>query len=145
MKMKVSGFDEILKALSKVEASTVDASIKAVDKAALILKSSLQSEIGKAANRGYATGSLQGSVSVMKARENEYGVFSVVGPQGKDDKGVSNEDKLLWLENGTLREGTNLMKRAGPIRRRAVNSARTQCEEIMEKEINNLIDKTFGG
>lgn len=145
IRVDTSGLDELIKALKKAEIKTGDACTKAVNKAAPILKESLQGEIKKAASRGYATGELAGSVSAMDARENEYGIFSVVGPRGKDPKGVSNEDKLLWLENGTMRKGKNLMKRAGPIRTRAKNAAQSRCETVMQQEIEGFLDDTFGG
>lgn len=144
MRMEVNGFEELLQALNKVTVSTKDACIRAVDKAAPILKETLSDEITKAANRGYATGELAGSVSAMKAKENELGVFSVVGVRGVDKNGVANEDKLLWLENGTMRSRGGLMKRAGPVRRRAVNSAKAKCEAAMEQEISKFVDEAFG-
>lgn len=144
MRMEVNGFEELLQALNKAAVSTKDACLKAVDKAAPILKETLSGEIAKAASRGYATGDLAGSVSAMKAKENELGIFSVVGVRGADKKGIANEDKLLWLENGTNRSRGGLMKRAGPIRRRAVNSAKAECEAVMEQEINQFMGETFG-
>ena len=144
MRMEINGFEELLQALDKATVSTKDACIRAVDKAAPILKETLSGEITKAANRGYATGELAGSVSAMKAKENELGVFSVVGVRGTDKNGVANEDKLLWLENGTKRSRGGLMKRAGPVRHRAVNSAKAECEAAMEQEINQFMDETFG-
>lgn len=147
MRMDVSGLDEFLESLKEAtkKENMVNACIKAVNKAAPILKKSLETEIHKAADRGYATGALEHSISARKADENEYGVFSVVGPVGADDRGVENTDKLLWLENGTMREGSNLMRRAGPIRHRAVWAARDECEAIMEQEITGSIDRIFGG
>ena len=71
MRMEVNGFEELLQALNKATVSTKDACIRAVDNAAPILKDTLSDEITKAANRGYATGELAGSVSAMKAKENE--------------------------------------------------------------------------
>lgn len=129
-----------MKALEKAHVGTKEACIRAVDKAAPILKKSLQEEITKAANRGYSTGELAGSVSAMKAQENEYGVFTAIGPEGDH-----NKDKLLWLENGVTRKGSNVMKRAGPIRTRAVNNARSKCESAMQQEIEEYLDDTFGG
>lgn len=135
----ISGLDDFIKALEKAQVGTKEACIRAVNKAAPILKESLQGEISKAANRGYSTGELAGSVTAMKAKENEYGVFSAVGPQGE-----RNKEKLLWLENGVMRKGTNLMKRAGPVRTRAVNSAQSKCETVMQQEIEKYIDDTLG-
>lgn len=144
IKVDTSGLDEFVQAINKSKLSLTDAAIKAVDKAAPIVKESLSGEIKKAANRGYATGELAGSVSAMSAKENEYGVFSVVGVRGTDKNGVSNEDKLLWLENGTNRSRGGLMKRAGPIRTRAVNAAKLKCEQIMQEAIEEAIEKDFG-
>lgn len=140
IRVDTSGLDDFIKALEKAQVGTKEVCIRAVDKAAPILKESLQGEITKAASRGYSTGELAGSVSAMEARENEYGVFTAVGPEGD-----RNKDKLLWLENGTMRKGNNLMKRAGPIRTRAVNNARSKCESVMQQEIEGYLDDTFGG
>lgn len=139
IRVDTSGLDDFIKALERAQVDTKDACMRAVDKTAPILKESLRSEISKAANRGYATGELAGSVSATKAKENEYGVFAAVGPS--DD---FNKEKLLWLENGTKRKGTNLMKRAGPIRTRAKNAAQSKCEAAMQQEIENFLDDTFG-
>lgn len=139
IRVDTSGLDDFIKALKKTQEKTKEVCIRAVDKAAPLLKESLSEEITKAANRGYSTGELADHVSAMKARENEYGVFSVVGHTDEHDK-----DKLLWLENGTMRKGDNLMKRAGPIRTRAVNNAQAKCEAIMQQEIEGFLDDTFG-
>lgn len=148
IRVNTSGLDEFIKDLEKAKVNTKSVCIKAVDKAAPLLKESLQNEIRRAANRGYSTGNpgnLADSVSAMDARENEYGVFSVVGPQGNDENGISNEEKLLWLENGAKRSGRGgLMKRAGPVRRRAVNGAQGKCETAMQQEIEGFLDNTFG-
>lgn len=151
IRVDTSGLDDFIKALEKAQVDTKEACIHAVDKAAPILKEALQSEITKAANKTdrygkrYSTGALAESISAMDVRENEYGVFTAVGPQGTDHKGVSNEDKLLWLENGVMRKGKNLMKRAGPIRTRAKNAAQARCESTMQQEIEGFLDDTFGG
>lgn len=143
IKVDTGSLEEFIKELEKAKVDTKDMCIKAVDKAAPVLKECLSSEIAECTDRGYATGELAGSVSVMKAKENEYGVFSVIGPQGTDSKGVSNEEKLLWLENGTYRSRGGLMKRVGPIRYWAVRAAKRRCQQIMEDSIDEFIDKTF--
>ena len=145
IKVDTGSLDEFIQELEKAQVDVKDACIKAVDKASPVLKECLSSEITSYANRGYATGELAGSVSAMKAKENEYGVFSVVGPRGADKNGVSNEEKLLWLENGTKRSRGGLMKRAGPVRSRAVSAAKWRCEQAMESTINEFLGKTFKG
>ena len=143
IKVDMGDLDELIRGLEKAQINAKDACIKAVDQASPILKQCLSKEITKSANRGYATGALAGSVSAMKAKENEYGVFSVVGPRGTDKNGVSNEEKLLWLENGTKRSRGGLMKRAGPIRSRAVSAAKGKCQRALEESINKFIDEAF--
>ena len=134
IKFDTGSLDEFIRELEKAQVDVKGACIKAVDKASPVLKECLSSEITSCANRGYATGELAGSVSAMKAKENEYGVFSVVGPRGADKNGVSNEEKLLWL-----------MKRAGPIRSRAVSAAQGKCQQILEESIGEFVNKTFKG
>ena len=143
IRVDTNELDEFIKSLERTNLQLTETAVKAVNKAAPILKEALSKEISESADRGYVTGDLAGSVSAMPAKENEYGVFSVVGPRGTDRKGVSNEDKLLWLENGTMRAGYNLMRRAGPIRYFAVKSVRGKCEKAMEETIEDFIDKNF--
>ena len=145
IKVDTGSLDEFIRELEKAQVDVKDACIKAVDKASPVLKECLSSEITSCANRGYATGELASSVSAMKAKENEYGVFSVVGPRGADKNGVSNEETLLWLENGTKRSRGGLMKRAGPIRSRAVSAAQGKCQQILEESIGEFVNKTFKG
>lgn len=145
IRVDTSGLEALIEGLKKAQIRTNEACIRAVNETAPILKKSLQEEVKIAAHKGYATGALEKSISAMEAKENEYGVFTAVGPQGEDEKGVSNADKLLWLENGTMRKGTNLMKRVGPVRATAVRKARGKCEKAIQQNLENFFEDTLGG
>ena len=116
-------FDEVFKKLS----NPGPAAKKAVEQSKGILRKSLQKEIRKAANRGYATGDLENSIVATKTKENEYGTYSVVMPVGTDRKGTRNGEKLAYLENGTSRQ------QAHPVRQAAVNNAEAECTEAIQK------------
>lgn len=141
-KIKLSGFDELEQFLGKL-AQPEKMAIKAVNEAAPVLKKSLVSQIKKAADRKdakgnpYSTGELAESVDVTKARKNEYGVFSVIKPEGTDSKGVRNVEKLAYLEYGVASHG----QLPHPVRGPAVSAVETECEEIMRDVICREVDK----
>lgn len=137
-KMKITGFSDMLKAFDSL-AEITKASIKAVDQAAPVLEKSLKNQISAKADKGYGKGELARSVIARKAKENEYGVYTVIGPAGTDSKGVSNAKKLALLEYGVSEKH----QEPRPVRQPAVDAARKQCEELMEKAIEDFVDKNW--
>ena len=129
MGLSVTGFDD-LDELFRKGAKANDIAKKAVDAAAPVLKASLSGKITGAANRGYATGELAGSISATRAKVNDRGVFAAVRPTGHDRKGVRNAEKLALLEYGTSRG-----QAAHPVRDSAVSSAEGECLSIMENVV----------
>lgn len=142
---RIEGFEQLEKFLGRLAEPTKMA-IKAVDAAAPILEESLRSEITGAANRGYATGELAASVTATKAKENQYGVYSVVRPVGtKKRKGkngkeyeVRHAEELAYLEYGTKKG-----QRSHPVRQKAINTAEAKCADIIEKEIADAVEKLW--
>lgn len=134
---RVEGFEQLEKFLGKL-AEPIKMAIKAVDSAAPILEESLRSEISGAANRGYVTGELAASISATKAKENQYGVYSVVKPVGTDSGGTRNAEKLAYLEYGTSRG-----QKPHPVRQKAINAAEAKCADIIEKEIADAVEKLW--
>lgn len=132
----IDGFEDLEHMFQKLK-DPEKMAIKAVDKAAPILEKALKSEIRSASSKGYSTGALEQSIITDKAKENQYGVFSVVRPVGTDSKGVSNVDKLLWLDAGIWsKEEKGKRKhrqKALHVRDKAIKSAKAKCESIIEK------------
>lgn len=125
---RIDGIDEMIQALQKAGRFS-EIAPKAVDAASPILESAVKSAVEGAANRGYATGDLAGSIKKTKAKMNQWGAFAVVKPTGTDRKGVSNSDKLMRLEFG--RSGQN----AHPCLAGAVSAAEGACISTMEEVV----------
>lgn len=144
--VEMQGFDELEKFLGKL-AEPTGMAIEAVNAAAPILEEGLKSEISSAANKGYATGELVNHIRKTKAKKNQYGVFSVVGPVGertrknKTNNGahtVRFAEELAYLEYGTSNgQGSH------PVRQKAINRTEAKCEAIIEKKISDAIDKLW--
>lgn len=130
----IDGFEDLEHMFQKLK-NPEKMAIKAVDKAAPILEKALKSEIRSAASKGCSTGALEQSIITDKAKENQYGVFSVVRPVGTDSKGVSNVDKLRWLDAGiyTKKGKRKHTQDALYVRDKAIKSAKEKCESIIEK------------
>ena len=133
-RVAIDGFDDLDHMFQKLKDPSKMA-IQAVDKAAPILEKALKSEIHSATSKGYSTGALEQSIITDKAKENQYGVFSVVRPVGTDSKGVSNVDKLRWLDAGihTKKGKRKHTQDALYVRDKAIKSAKEKCESIIEK------------
>ena len=126
MGVTITGFDG-LEELFKKGVKANDIAKKAVDKASPVLEGSLKGKVAGAADRGYATGELVGSISSTKAKVNDLGVFAAVRPTGHDRKGVRNAQKLAYLEYGTSR-GIS----PHPVRDAAAAAVEGECISIME-------------
>lgn len=137
--LKDYGFDDILKKFDKIAYNTSDMAIVAVDEAAPIVEKSFKNHIDSAANRGYATGALKNSVVTQKAKENQYGVFSVVKVTGMAASGIPRTDQLRYLEFGTKRQQPH------PVRAPTIAECAVKVQEIMKKSMEKQILKQWEG
>ena len=143
-----TGFDDVFKMLDKMEAPEKIAK-EAVGKAEKALLRSTKSAVSAAIIDKTHTG-LVNSFVPTGAKENQWGVYSVVRPVGSDADGVTYAQKALWLEygrfktknkgrNGSMTE--NQVQGARPWRQAAINSAQAECEKIIE----DALEKAIGG
>lgn len=137
--LKDYGFDDILEKLDKIAYNISDMASIAVDEAAPIVEKSFKDHIDSAANRGYATGALKNSVVTQKAKENQYGVFSVVKVTGTASSGIPRTDQLRYLEFGTKRQQPH------PVRAPTIAECAVKVQEIMKKSMENQILKQWEG
>lgn len=145
----LTGFDKMEKMLQGI-ADPTSMAIKATTRAAPILEESVRSNIRASANRinkknkkPYSTGELEKSIIATPAKKNQYGVFSVVKPNGTDKRGIPNALKANILEYGTHAyvEGKN--QEPHPFIQKSVNQARQKCEEIMQRELDETVAKLW--
>lgn len=140
-RIEITGFEGLERFLENL-AQPKEMAVKAVNAASPIAEKSLKTEVRRAACRKnkqgkpYATGQLEASIGRTEARENQYGVFAVVTPKGKDKKGMRNAEKLAYLEYGVRSHG----QLPYPVRQNAVNNAKTACEKAMEDTIYREVD-----
>ena len=138
---KITGFDDIDKMFDELM-DTKKLGMEAVNKAAPYLVDGATKAVSAAANKGYATGGLAHSFAATKAKQNEWGTFSVVKPVGKDKNGVSYGARAAFLEYGTTRNGVK--QASSPWRDRAIKAAKAKCENTMEKIVHAEWEKIGG-
>ena len=126
--IKVEGFTEVLDKLHKFSKREHMEGIakKAVDAAKGVVVSSTKSAVASSEYGPYRTGSVAASITPTDAKVNEWGVFAVAKPSGRDAKGTSNTKKASLLEYGTPR------MKARPWRAKAAAGAESKALKIME-------------
>lgn len=134
MGFEIEGIDDFIKELE--ELGNLDAyAPELLQAAAPILEEKLKQEVHSAANRGYATGKLAGSIKAGKPSQNQYGHYVSVSAKGKDAKGVRNNEKLAYLHYGTSKQA------ARPVLTGAVKKAEKGCLEAMQRKLDEVIDR----
>ena len=133
MSFEVMGFDELAKELDQLKIDEYAPEI--LQAAAPVLEKSLKAEVQKAANRGYASGDLAGSIKACKPGKNEQGHYVAVTAKGKDRKGTRNNEKLAYLNYGTTKQ------QARPVIARSVKSAEAECTEVIQEKFNEVTGK----
>lgn len=138
-KFEMNGLDMLIEELER-SADLSEVAPKMIDAATPILVKNLKKNIQSAASRGYATGALAESVHATKARMNQYGYFSAVGPTGTDKSGVRNGEKLAYLEYGTSRNGKQHQP-PRPVMARTMNESEEAVVERMQEVFNAEVGK----
>ena len=128
MSLEVNGMLDVLKKLDKLsDRSQVEGiAKKAVAAAEPINEAAMRSAIASSEYGPYSTGEVSASVSSTDVTVNEWGVYAVAKPGGRDRKGVRNGERAAYLEYGTSRMP------ARPWRARAVAAATGPCVEVMK-------------
>lgn len=146
--LDISGLDELVKALEKAEAPEKIAK-KAISEAEKELVKATRNAVKSALTNKSASG-LVNAMIPTGAKENQWGVYSVVRPIGKDEHGIDYSQLALWLEYGRYRKGNQGRKGtledaqlqvAHPWRQKAINDSQAACvriiEDVLEKELNS--------
>ena len=141
-KMTIDGFDELNQLLDRLSAPE-EMAIKAVNAATPIVENAMKAQIARVANRKdarghpYSTGALAASIKATEAKENAYGVYSVVRPSGTDARGTSNAQKLAYLEFGVRSH----RQAPHPVRSVAVAACKSEVIAVMEQVINQEVEQ----
>lgn len=134
--IEMEGFDELIHKLEKLGDQSYVEGIakKAVDEAAPLTEAQMKSSLASSERGPYSTGSIAASVQTTKAKVNQYGVFAVSRPTGRDVKGVRNGEKAAYLQYGTKRMA------ARPWRDKAVNASLGPAQVVMEQVIKQEME-----
>lgn len=133
----VAGLDGIVRSLSNLAGDTDRIAKEAIDAAKPVLRDALSQCIEEAADRGYATGELAGSIKATETKRDAQGYYAEVKATGTDKKGVRNSEKLAYLEHGTSRQV------ARPVMKKAIEQAREKCESIMQEKIEEAVQRSL--
>lgn len=145
-KAQLTGFEELDKLFEQI-GRPEEFAIKAVNKAAPVLKKHIQKNLKTSSN----SDKLANSFHQTPAKENELGVYSVVRPEGDFNKDLSNADlaaqfeygrKGGYIRPGKKRPATTMNPR--PWRDKSINDARNECEKIMTQEVYKAVDEAIG-
>lgn len=129
---KTTGFDEFARELE--ELGKIDEYAPEMLKAAApILEKELKDQVKKEADRGYAKGDLARSIKANEPEENQYGYYVSVSAKGKDRKGIRNNEKLAYLNYGTVKQ------EARPVISKALKNAEDECLDAMQKKFNEVV------
>lgn len=131
MGFQTMGFDEFAKELEKL-GDTDKYAPEMLNVAAPILEKGLRSRVKREANKGYASGDLENSIKAKKPGKNEYGHYVMVTAEGKDRKGVRNNEKLAYLNYGTTKQ------EARPVIAGAIGDTEADCLEAMQQKFDEV-------
>lgn len=145
-KLDISALDGLIDMLEKAEAPEKIAK-KAIAKAEGKLLTATKNAIKAALTDKTASG-LVNSIVPTGAKQNQWGVYTVVRPVGSDPQGIEYSQKALWLEYGRWHKGNagrngtyeeNNIQKPHPWRQKAINDSEAAVtriiEEVLEAEI----------
>ena len=151
--LDIKGFEDVYKALEKCS-NPQGIQLKALESAAPYLVKAVQKTINETEGGG---NKLARSFSATKARSSGVGAYVSVRPVGKDKNGYDWATRAASLEYGTvwprkekdaakihhLAQAGQPKNPAHQWRDRALNAARTKCEETMRQSVFSEIDKVW--
>ena len=126
--MDFDDFARELEALGNVD----DYAPEMLQAAAPVLQKALKGRVAKEADRGYATGDLEGAIAAHKPGKNGYGHYVMVTADGVDRKGVRNNEKLAYLNYGTTKQ------QARPVIAKAIDEAEPECLKVMQEKFDEV-------
>lgn len=99
------------------------------------LEDELKKQVKKEANRGYAKGDLVNSIKAGKPLAYKGGHYVAASAEGKDRKGMRNNEKLAYLHYGTSKQA------ATAVLTKTIRIAEPECLKIMQEEFDKEAGK----
>lgn len=110
---------------------------KLLKDASPIIEESVKSECGIHSE----THAMVDSVKSKKPAKNKSGWYVVVRPTGKDENGVRNMAKMVWIEYGYFNKRAKHFVAPKPILTKALNGCREKVLKMMQETLNKKMDE----
>ena len=128
-KFDIHGIDDFMKEISQIDIDRI--APKMLEESAPILEKSVRAESAKHRD----TGAMEESIKATGANKNARGHYICVRPTGRDEKGVRNMEKMVYMEYGTSKQ------EATPVLSPAVRKAEDPVTEKMQEVFNREVDR----
>lgn len=127
-RFSVEGLDDLMKDLSDLEFDRI---------APMMLEEAvpiLEKNVKRRAALHRVSGDMQSSIKPTTARRGRDGYSISVRPTGNDRKGVSNMEKMVYLENGTSKQAATPV--ISPAVRESEEDVCRKMQEVFDREVN---------
>lgn len=128
-KFDIHGIDDFMRKISQIDLDRI--APRMLEESVPILEKSVRSEAAKHRD----TGAMEDSIKATGASVNARGHYICVRPTGRDEKGVRNMEKMVYMEYGTSRQD------ATPVLSPAVRKAEDQVTDKMQEVFNREVDR----
>lgn len=128
-KFDIYGIDEFMKEISQIDIDRI--APKMLEESVPILEKSVRAESAKHRD----TGAMEESIKATGANINARGHYICVRPTGRDEKGVRNMKKMVYMEYGTSKQ------EATPVLSPAIRKAEDPVTEKMQEVFNREVDR----
>lgn len=128
-KFDIHGIDDFMKEISQIDIDRI--APKILEESVPILEKSVRAESAKHRD----TGAMEESIKATGANINARGHYICVRPTGRDEKGVRNMEKMVYMEYGTSKQ------EATPVLSPAIRKAEDPVTEKMQEVFNREVDR----
>ena len=123
-KFDIYGIDDLMKDLSQIDVDRIAPQM--LEESVPILEKAVKAEAAKHKD----TGAMEESIKATGADINAKGYYICVRPTGRDEKGVRNMEKMIYMEYGTSKQ------KETPVLSPAVRNAEGPVLEKMQEVFN---------
>lgn len=128
-KFDIHGINDFMKEISQIDIDRI--APKMLEESVPILEKSVRAESAKHRD----TGAMEESIKATGANINARGHYICVRPTGRDEKGVRNMEKMVYMEYGTSKQ------EATPVLSPAIRKAEDPVTEKMQEVFNREVDR----
>lgn len=129
-KFDIYGIDDLMKGLSQIDVDRI--APKMLEESVPILEKAVKAEAAKHKD----TGAMEESIKATGADINAKGHYICVRPTGRDEKGVRNMEKMIYMEYGTSKQKETPV--LSPAVRKAEGPVLDKMQEVFNREAEQL-------